>query len=135
MKWHRYKGEGIVSDLVLTTNRNHRHVLLKELGTAKKKEFGAGVIVRVREPEKLLLLRTFEEMFFVLPGAQVLSSEPREAAEQLLQAGIVKYLQERHEKNGIPLRFRIERIERAHPRRNRFLPVGKPVVTKRKKFD
>ncbi len=27
------------------------------------------------------------------------------------------------------------RIERAHPRRNRFLPVGKPVVTKRKKFD
>ena len=108
VKWHRYKGEGIVSDLVLTTNRNHRHVLLKELGTAKKKEFGAGVIVRVREPEKLLLLRTFEEMFFVLPGAQVLSSEPREAAEQLLQAGIVKYLQERHEKNGFPLRFRIE---------------------------
>ncbi|MDE7325193.1 MAG: methyltransferase [Lachnospiraceae bacterium] len=108
VKWHRYKGEGIVSDLVLTTNRNHRHVLFGELGAVRKKEFGAGVIVQVKEPEKLLALRTFEEMFFVLPGAKVLPPKPEEAAEMLLQAGIVKYLQIRHEQNGTPLRFRIE---------------------------
>lgn len=108
VKPHRYTGDGILSELVLTTNRNHRHVVMEELGACRKKEFGAGVMVQTRQPSELFALRTFEEMFFVLPGGKVVPAEPGAAAKALLAAGLVKYLRERHEKNGAPFRFRIE---------------------------
>lgn len=108
VKPHRYTGDGVLSELVLTTNRNHRHVTLEELGACKKKEFNAGVIVQTREPSALFALRTFEEMFFVLPGCRTVPADPEEAARALLAAGLVKYLKERHEENGAPYRFRIE---------------------------
>lgn len=107
-EWHYYTGESLVSDLVLTANRNHCSLLYSELGRCKKKEFGAGVMVRTAQPGKLFALRTFEEMFFVIPGAQKLPSEPQAAAETLLKAGLVGYLKERHKENGWPFRFRIE---------------------------
>ncbi len=107
-KWHRYTGESLVSDLVLTTNRNHQSLLYSELGRCKKKEFGAGIMVRTDKPGKLFALRTFEEMFFVLPGAQRLPGDPQAAAETLLKAGLVRYLRERHEESSAPFLFRIE---------------------------
>lgn len=107
-KPHRYTGDGVLSELVLTANRNHRHVLLEELGACRKKEFAAGAMVQTKEPSGLFALRTFEEMFFVLPGCKAVPAEPAAAAKALVSAGLLEYLRERHEDNGAPYRFRIE---------------------------
>lgn len=105
---HRFKGDGIPSELVLTTNRNHKHVVLEALGTLRKKEFNAGVMVQTKEPSQLLEIRTFEEMFFVLPGCGSVQAEPVQAAVALSAGGLVSYLDARHEKSEEPYVFRIE---------------------------
>ncbi|MBQ9120095.1 MAG: methyltransferase [Lachnospiraceae bacterium] len=107
-KPHRFTGKGIVSDLILTTNRNHKHVVIEELGMRKKKAFAAGVMVQTEDPAALYELRTFEELFFVLPGCFQVAEDPVQAAEQLAKAGIYSYLKRRHEENGRPFVFRIE---------------------------
>ena len=65
-KPHVYKGEGILSEIVLTTNRNYKHVVMELLGSAKKKEFNAGVMLRTKYPAKLFEIRCFEELFFFI---------------------------------------------------------------------
>ncbi len=108
VKPHCYTGDGLVCGLVLTTNRNHKHVLLSGLGACRKKELAAGVMVQTKEASSLYGLRTFEEMFFVLPGCKTVPADPGEAAKALVQAGLASYLKERHKENGAPFRFRIE---------------------------
>lgn len=105
---HRYTGDSLVSELVLTTNRNHRHVLMSELGACRKKELGAGVMVQCTGASRLFALRSFEEMFFVLPGCRKVPADPAAAADALVAAGLPAYLSKRHEENGAPYRFRIE---------------------------
>lgn len=108
VKPHCYTGDALVSELVLTTNRNHKDILISGLGRCQKKELAAGVMVRTAEASRLFGLRTFEEMFFVLPGCKTVPSDPQEAAKALVAAGLVNYLKERHKDNGMPFRFRIE---------------------------
>ncbi|MDE7298803.1 MAG: methyltransferase domain-containing protein, partial [Lachnospiraceae bacterium] len=103
-----YRGEGILSNIALTTNRNHKHIVLEQLGNLKKKEFGAGVLVQTKFPSELLEIRCFEEMFFVLPKTGRVSADPAEAARALAAGGLAEYLAERHEENGRPFLFRIE---------------------------
>lgn len=107
-KPHRFTGKGVLSDLILTTNRNHKHVVIDELGMRKKKAFAAGVMVQTDDPAGMYELRTFEELFFVLPGCFQVDADPVRAAEQMAKAGIAPYLQKRHEDNGRPFVFRIE---------------------------
>ncbi len=107
-KPHVYRGEGLLSVIALTTNRNHKHAVLERLGNLKKKEFNAGVMVQTRFPAALFEIRCFEEMFFVLPKVRQVSAEPAEAAKMLAAGGIAEYLAERHEENGRPFFFRIE---------------------------
>lgn len=108
VKPHRYTGDALVSELVLTTNRNHKHILVSELGRCPKKELAAGVMVKITEASRLFLLRTFEEMFFVLPGCKTVPNDPQQAAQALAAAGLADYLKERHQEDGMPFRFRIE---------------------------
>lgn len=108
VKPHRYAGDALVNELVLTTNRNHKHVLLAELGACRKKELAAGVMVQIRDASRLYGLRTFEEMFFVLPGCKTVPADPAEAAKALVKGGLAAYLKERHKENGAPFFFRIE---------------------------
>lgn len=108
VKQHRYAGDLLVSELVLTTNRNHKNILMEELGACKKKELGAGVMVQLSEPSKLFALRSFEEMLFVLPKCRMIPADPQAAAEALVAAGLCEYLKQRHEHSDAPYRFRIE---------------------------
>lgn len=107
-KPHRFTGAERMSELVLTTNRNHKHLLLDALGAVKKKEFNAGVMLQTKDPESLFRLRTFEEMFFVLPDCRIVPADPAKAAALLAEGKIAEYLAARHEDNGNPFYFRIE---------------------------
>ncbi len=108
VRQHRYAGDTLVSELVLTTNRNHKNILMAELGACRKKELGAGVMVQLAEPSKLFALRSFEEMLFVLPKCRTVPAEPEAAAGALVAAGLCEYLKQRHEQSAAPYRFRIE---------------------------
>lgn len=105
---HRFRHEGITSDLALMANRNHKHVVMEALGGAKKKEFSAGVMVQAKNPEELFEIRTFEEMFFLMPKCRTVPADPAAAAGMLADGGLVGYLKARHEENGNPFSFRIE---------------------------
>ena len=107
-KPHIFCGEGIVSDLILTTNRNQKHVVLEQIPGEKKRTFSAGLMVQTKHPQKILQIRTFEEMFFVLPGGFSVDAMPQKAARQLSDAGICEYLSRRHQDNGNPFVFRID---------------------------
>lgn len=107
-KPHRFRGDGQGSELVLTTNRNHKHIVMEALGGLKKKEFSAGVMVQTKDPAKLYDIRTFEEMFFLLPECRSIPADPAAAAEAIAGAGLYDYLNARHEDNGKPYLFRIE---------------------------
>lgn len=107
-KPHRFKGDGIESEIVLTTNRNHKHIVLDAVNVSAKKEFNAGVILRTAKPSALLDIRTFEEMFFRLPKCHSVSAEPEKAAKELLEGDLAGYVARRHEENGSGFRFRIE---------------------------
>lgn len=107
-KPHVYKGEGILSEIVLTTNRNYKHVVMELLGSAKKKEFNAGVMLQTKYPAKLFEIRCFEELFFLLPKGKRVGDDPAAAAKELILAGIVPYVEARHEKGKNPFLFRIE---------------------------
>lgn len=107
-KPHTYKGEGILSELVLTTNRNYKYIVMEQLGGIKKKEFNAGVMLQTKYPAKLFEIRCFEELFFLLPKGKRVGDEPEAAAKELILADIVPYLEARHEKGNNPFLFRIE---------------------------
>lgn len=105
---HIYRGEGILSEIALTTNRNHKHIVLDALQGVRKKEFNAGVMVQTKYPMQLLSLRCFEEMFFLLPECRTVNAVPERAAQMLADAGLAEYLAERHEEEERPFVFRIE---------------------------
>lgn len=107
-KPHRYCNRNLLSEIVLTTNRNHKYIVMQALETAKKKEFNAGVVLQTRNPEQLFSIRCFEEMFFVLPECRSILADPIAAAEQIAAGGICQYLKARHEEDENPFLFRIE---------------------------
>lgn len=116
IKAHSFSGYNIPSELVLLTNRNFKDITLKQLETLSQekgytfqdlKEFSAGVMVTVQNPQNVLLLSTFEELLFAVKGMKTCPYEPLEAAKKIMDAGFIEFLTRRHSE-PCPFYFRIE---------------------------
>ncbi len=106
---HEFSASGMVNECVLLTNRNFKAVTMKQVESIPHKEFTAGVMVKTKQPERLLnTVRTFSEMLFVPDGIRICSSDPAEAAKELTEAHIVDYIAARLTNPEAPVFFRID---------------------------
>ena len=106
---HEFSASGMVHECVLLTNRNFKAVTMKQVESIPHKEFTAGVMVKTKQPEKLLnTVRTFSEMLFVPDKIRICSSDPAEAAKELTEAGIVDFIAARLTNPEAPIFFRVD---------------------------
>ncbi|BCN30496.1 hypothetical protein bsdtb5_17910 [Anaeromicropila herbilytica] len=106
-KFHKFVGYDKTMDVVLLTNRNHKDITLKQLEEVNKKEFNAGVIVRSTDLNKILKIRTFTEMLFLIKGMNSLNDKPTSIAETISKSNLLTFLKQVHEGDS-PFYFRIE---------------------------
>ena len=104
---HRFKGYQDELEVILMTNRNHRNVTVEQLPETDVKMLAGGVRFRTTQLEEVLKIRTFSEILFPVPGQKTLEGSPDHMARQLLQGGLLKFLNDHHD--GVsPYYFRLE---------------------------
>lgn len=110
-KKHTFCGLKKPHDILLTTNKEQREVTLEEVFEVSKtvqrraELHPLGVCVYTKEVTPFTSLRSYREMLF--PIGEKISLKPKEAAEELLQAGLLTFLRECH-KEAEPFSFRVE---------------------------
>lgn len=113
VKKHEFTGYDVMSELVLVTNRKNVETLRKELiewadiDDDAVKTFSAGLLVKTDWLNDIIEFRPYQEMFFKLPKAAVISNDALKAAETLVNAGLTEYLEKRH-RGDTPFYFRVE---------------------------
>lgn len=116
---HTFKGFADPHLLLLSTNREQRDVTLEEVAdlsaTVRRKAelHPLGVQVFTKELEPFTKLRTYRELLFPLLPEELVSAQPREAADQIWNSGILEFLQECH-KEEAPFYFHLD-IKSATP--------------------
>ena len=105
---HRFTGFELVNEVVLLTNRNFKNITADELGKIPHKEFTAGIMAKTKHIEKVLPIRTYSEMSFVPEQTKTVSTDPAEAAGEIIEGGITDYLKARHDNASTPFYFRVE---------------------------
>lgn len=104
---HTFTGLIKAEQMVLLTNRNHRETILSQLEGLPAKTFNAGVIVKTKDITRLLELRTYEELLFMIPGLGPCPMEAASGARTVASSGLLSFLTETH-KGEAPFYFRIE---------------------------
>lgn len=104
---HTFIGYNVLSDVILLTNREHQQVTLNQIHEGTAKSFNAGVVVRTRDLNEILNIRTYSDLFFKLNNLGSLENDPVVAGTALIEAGLVAFLNQRHEEKA-PYYFRIE---------------------------
>jgi tRNA G10 N-methylase Trm11 len=106
---HKFTGYHVKSNLILLTNRNHIDVTIDQLKDTKATAtgFNAGVMVKTEDINEVLPIRTYHELLFVLDGMKTCKSDPIQAANTIFKAGIVKFIEDRHDGKA-PYYFRVE---------------------------
>ena len=107
VKKHTFTGYNVLSDLILLTNRDHKEITLEQIKNGIAKTFNAGVVIRTRDLEEVLKIRTYSEMLFRLKGALTVENDPLKVAEQLWRGNLLEFLNARH-KEETPYYFRLE---------------------------
>ncbi|MBP5159345.1 MAG: hypothetical protein ILP10_03505, partial [Lachnospiraceae bacterium] len=105
-KTHVFTGFDRMSELALLTNRNFKDVTENALKGIPTKEFTAGVMAKTDRIREVLSCRLYETCFFLMNGAKTVGSDPEEAGKSLVEAGLLPYIDSRHE-GGAPYRFRL----------------------------
>lgn len=106
-KGHRFIGYDQLSDLILLTNRDHQDITAQQIEQGSKKVFNAGVIVRTKDLNEVLAIRTYSELLFRLKEVTEVEADPQSAAHALYKGGLLSFLTERHE-GELPYYFRLE---------------------------
>lgn len=111
VRMHNFEGKEETFDIVLLTNRNFQETTVKELRDlephAKTRVFGAGIMARVENLNWVDSIRTYQELLFVIKGAQTCPMDPDQAAEILVKSDLMKFLSRGHSGNP-PYYFRVE---------------------------
>ena len=111
MPKHTFKGFEKPHMLLLSTNREQREVTLQEVAelsasVQRRAELHAlGVQVFTKEVAPFTKLRSYRELLF--PLLEDVSEQPREAAAQIWNSGVLAFLQECH-KEATPFYFRLD---------------------------
>ena len=106
-KGHRFIGYNELSDLILLTNRDHQDITANQIEQGDKKIFNAGVIVRTKDLDEILAIRTYSELLFRLKEVTEVEADPAIAAEAIYKGGLLNFLTKRHE-GELPYYFRLE---------------------------
>lgn len=112
-KEHSFIGFKTPQEILLTTNREQREATLSEvaeLSAAVQRSASLhplGVLVYTKEVKAFTRLRSYRELLFPLAKEALLSHQPKEAAEQLFNSGLLSLLKECHEGDA-PFFFRVE---------------------------
>ena len=113
MKKHTFKGFEKPHTLLLSTNREQREVTIQEVAelsaTVQRRVelHPLGVQVFTKEVAPFTKLRSYRELLFPILQDELVSEQPKEAANQILNSGILAFLQECH-KEMTPFSFRVE---------------------------
>ncbi|WP_099468687.1 methyltransferase [Konateibacter massiliensis] len=107
IKHHTFTGYEEESQLVLLTNRNYVEATLNQLEGIKAKEFNAGVILQTRELKRILEIRTYQELLFMLPDMKSCKADAAAAAKLIANSSLLEFLTKRH-KGEAPFYFRVE---------------------------
>lgn len=94
-------------EVILVTNRIHREVVRRGIPDMETRIHPLGVSAICDSMEQLEKLRTYREILFPLEGQAFVEPDPREAAESVLEAGLLDLLRELHEGDGAYY-FRVE---------------------------
>ena len=113
IKKHSFTGFTKPHNLLLATNREQREVTLEEVAelsatVQRRAELHAlGVQVYTKAVAPFTRLRTYRELLFPILPEEYISEQPKEAANQLWNSGILEFLQECH-KGEAPFYFRLD---------------------------
>lgn len=104
---HKFTGKHVTSELLLLMNRNFIQTTYEQIQESNKKAFNVGIVLKTDVIEKILLIRTYEELLFLVDGMKTCSMNPQEAARQIVNSSFLAFLKERHE-GSEPFYFRLE---------------------------
>lgn len=104
---HIFKGYLNEHDCVLLTNRNYKEITEKQLADEDLIPFHAGVRVKTTKLKKLLEIRTYSELLFVIDGMEVCQADPLMAARKIADSSLIETLKKDH-KGMLPFYFRLE---------------------------
>lgn len=110
---HTFNGFEKPHMLLLSTNREQREVTLQEVAelsaTVQRRAelHPLGVQVFTKEVVPFTKIRTYRELLIPILPDKYLSEKPKEAARQMIESGIVSFLQECH-KEETPFYFRLD---------------------------
>lgn len=104
---HVFTGYKEPSYLILLTNRNYIEATLGQLNAMKAREFNAGVMVECDDLGKVLPVRTYTELLFMLKDVKTIDKDIASGARALAESSLLDFLKKRHEGNP-PFYFRLE---------------------------
>ncbi len=107
IKKHRFIGFNEQSNMVLLTNRNFIDATLRQLDDVKTQEFNAGIMLQTDRLTKVLSIRTYQEVLFIVPGMKTCVADASKAAKTIVTSSLLKFLIARHE-GDTPFYFRVE---------------------------
>ena len=113
MPKHTFTGFEKPHMLLLSTNREQRDVTLQEVAELsaaiqrRAELHPLGVQVFSKEVAPFTKLRSYRELLFPILADETVSEQPREAADQIWNSGILAFLQECH-KEAAPFYFRLD---------------------------
>ena len=107
VKKHTFRGLKSEEQIVLLTNRNYTKTVLNQLEGTDAKTFNAGVIVKTDDLERVLKLRTYEELLFRIGGLGTCPMDVEFIAKSIKKSKLLSFLKDSH-KGTTPFYFRIE---------------------------
>ncbi|MBQ6661602.1 MAG: methyltransferase [Lachnospiraceae bacterium] len=117
---HRFTGYNADNTILFVVNPCYREMFAEDMGGARKKIVGGGVVVRTMRLAELLQNRIWREAVFRVPEALNVPSDAYEAARVLAGDVIGTYLSERLAGDGV-LRYRIDYRGRDDAAKNKFV--------------
>lgn len=103
---HVFKGHYQTNEVILVTSPAFRNVTAKQIQNAPVKLVGAGVKTKTNDLHKIMEIRTFKELLFVLSGVKTLASSPEKIVEGLMASDMLDVILKNHEGKG-PFYFRL----------------------------
>lgn len=104
---HEFTGYRKSSELILLANRRQMEVTERQITEDAAQHFGAGIKVQTKRLDRLLPIRTYQELLFIIPKMNSCEQDAVLAAQKIAQSDLLQFLLERHE-GGIPFYFRVE---------------------------
>ncbi len=113
VKMHTFAGYQEPSEIVLLTNRRHTEVTMEQLraipalDTSKAKVMSAGIRLSGNCLDKILPIRTYQEILFLVRGMKTCEMDPEIAAKAIAESQLLDFLTQRH-RGKAPFYFRVE---------------------------